>query len=75
MNQDRIDVISAGMGWGKVELITDPMVMEIMEKLKIDIDSKSDEYPQACINNMWYSGKTINEAVCNAAFEHFKDTL
>jgi hypothetical protein len=50
-------------------------MVEIMEKLKLCVEYMADgnyrSYPagRMCLME---TGKTINEAVCNAAFEYFK---
>ena len=55
-------------------LTNDTQCMEIMKKLYICIDQMPSEkiYAQVKMDGEWVTGKTINEAVCNAAYEHFK---
>lgn len=51
-------------------------MVEIMERLKIDVEHHGDKI-KAWVNikdsNRAFWGKTINEAVCNAAYEYLKN--
>jgi len=80
IEQYKLDVISKGMGWGKIESINNDQMVEIMEKLISYVRNggdglwKSDNYfkVQFKKNGFVGEGRTINEAVCNTAYEHFK---
>ena len=75
---DKPDTYIAFVGVGKDQIQYNPLtnndqMVEIITKLQLVIDWAGDAcfagtYPNLNI----YDGKTINEAVCNAAYEVFK---
>ena len=58
-------------------LTNNDQMVEIMEKLKVSLLQNDDDFITAYleIDEIYFSarGKTINEAVCNAAYEYFKN--
>lgn len=58
-------------------LTNNDKMVEIMDKLRIEIHCDSEDwwakpYVHMGKQHNWALGKTINEAVCNAAYEYFK---
>jgi len=73
---DWVDIIIDGYIAVKYSPLTNnDQMVEIMERL-LDIESVLEVERSLALDNTRFvngcSGKTINEAVCNAAYEHFK---
>ena len=60
--------------WNYNPLTNAEQCMEIMAKMLMDIDSMANHVgARVHGDRVWCTGKTINEAVCNAAYEYFNN--
>ena len=55
-------------------LTNNDQMVEIMERIPLETKRDGDlHYARVIGTSIWFISKTLNEAVCNAAYEHFNN--